>query len=251
MKRYSYIIAAIALAALVFCIDGCGPQVHQPAKEGEYRSMIRLWPQHHLVDTLEQQLIEAFKKYPECCDEVWFCVEDGLDVTPEEQAKRRDKLMKAADDVRSLGIIAGLQTVTIGHPSHTTVDSDTNIFGWRAMTGPDGSHCSSQTCPRDSSFLAFQAAYHAYYSETLQPDGIYIDDDLRITQHYPASCICFCDHCIAEFNAKHGYSYTREGLVKALLDNEDGVRGNWIAFSQESLGIVGGYIGKAVHEVSP
>lgn len=243
-------LTAAAVTATLL-LTGCESESKKPVADGEYRSMIRLWPAHHLDDSLEMQLIEAFKKYPGSCDEVWFCVEDGLDVTPEEQAKRRDKMMKAADDVRSLGIIAGLQTVTIGHPSHLTVDSDINDFGWRAMTGPDGSHCATQTCPRDSSFLAFQAAYHAYYSETLQPDGIYIDDDLRITQHYPAVSICFCDHCIAEFNAKHSCSFTRESLVKALLDNEEGVRANWIAFSQESLAIVGGYIAKAVHEVSP
>jgi len=213
--------------------------------------MIRLWPAHHLNDTLETQLIEAFKKYPDCCDEVWFCFEDEYNVPREQQMKNRDKLAKAAADVRELGIIASLQTVTVGHPSQVATPYDTNSLGFRAMTGIDGVHAQGQTCPRDTNFLRHQAEEHAFYCEVLQPESIYIDDDLRITQHYPAESICFCDECMRQFNEQFGRNFTRETLQAALLNNVEGVRKEWITFSQESLAMVGRWISRDVHKVSP
>lgn len=249
MNRTLKLFAA-GLAFLLFA--ACGTPSHQEVPDGEFRSIIRLWPAHHLNETLENQLVEAFKKYPRSCDEVWFCVEDDYRIDPREREENRRKLDKAASDMRSLGIIPSLQTVTIGHPNPEAVsDSDTNIFGYRAITSPDGVRCATQTCPRDTAFLNMQAEYHAYYSETLQPENIFIDDDLRITQHYPAESICFCDSCLAGFNREYGYAYSRPGLLRALLDNEADVRQNWISFSQESLAMVGRYIAREVHKVSP
>ena len=244
--------AFVAAGLLLAALSACSGPARESVAEGEFRSIIRLWPSHHLDETLEGQLVEAFKEYPRCCDEVWFCVEDDYRIDSVDRAERRRKLDKAASDMRALGIIPSLQTVTIGHPNPEAVASaDTNIFGYRAMTGADGVRCATQTCPRDTAFLNMQAEYHAYYSRTLQPDNIFIDDDLRITQHYPAESICFCDSCIAGFNREYGHSYSREGLVRALVDNDGDVRRNWIAFSQESIAMVGRYIAREVHKVSP
>lgn len=249
-KRHS-LIHASAAAILLMALAGCGENAHKPVADGEYRSVIRLWPSHHLIDTLEENLVKAFRKYPQACDEVWFCCEDEYTIDSAERAGRRDKMAKAAEDMRSLGIIPSLQTVTIGHPNQEACASAVNQFGYRAMTGADGVHARTQTCPRDTAFLNMQAEYHAYYSEAFQPDNIFIDDDLRVTQHYPVESLCFCDHCIGEFNSEFGYSYTRESLVEALVANVPGVRQNWVSFSQASLAMVGRYIAREVHKVSP
>ena len=146
----AFVVAGLLLAAL----SACSGPARESVAEGEFRSIIRLWPSHHLDETLEGQLVEAFKEYPRCCDEVWFCVEDDYRIDSVDRAECRRKLDKAASDMRALGIIPSLQTVTIGHPNPEAVASaDTNIFGYRAMTGADGVRCATQTCPRDTAFL--------------------------------------------------------------------------------------------------
>lgn len=229
----------------------CAPQPHKHVQDGEYRSMIRLWSEHHRSDSLESQLVAAFRQYPQCCDEVWFYDGDPEPLPLEENERRAAQMVKAAEDMRGLGIIPSLQTISIGHPDQTWTPNTINSDGYRAMTSVDGVHCDGQTCPRDSAFLADIAWRHAFYAERLHPECIYLDDDLRITSHFPAAELCYCDECLAEYNALNGSSFTREQLKAALEANVPGVRSSWIRFSQESLAMVARHISRAVHEVSP
>lgn len=246
--KLRHIITATAICA---AMSSCSTRGHQPAKDGEFRSMIRLWSEHHLSDTLENQLVAALVKYPNSCDEVWFYDGDPKDMSMDEYERRALKMASAAQDMRGLGIIPSLQTITIGHPSHKSTLSPVNKDGYRAMTASDGVHCEGQTCPRDSAFLRDVAWRHAFYADRIHPECIYIDDDLRITSHFPAVELCYCDECLAQYNAESGHSFTREQLKAALDANLPGVRSSWIWFSQESLAMVAREISKAVHEVSP
>ena len=50
---------------------------------------------------------------------------------------------------------------------------------------------------------------------------------------------CFCDRCLAAFNAKTGGSWTRTELVAKLNGKavREPVRAQWIAFNAESLAL--------------
>lgn len=37
--------------------------------------IVRLWPDHHKDSALREELLQALKKYPDFCDEVWLCME--------------------------------------------------------------------------------------------------------------------------------------------------------------------------------
>lgn len=76
MMSFRSFSAFVAAGLLLAALSACSGPARESATEGEFRSIIRLWPSHHLDETLEGQLVEAFKEYPRCCDEVWFFVED-------------------------------------------------------------------------------------------------------------------------------------------------------------------------------
>ena len=244
-----HIIASFAICAAM--ISSCAQHERQSARDGEFRSIIRLWAAHHLSDTLESQLTSAFRRYPGCCDEVWFYDGDPTELSLEEYRRRAGKMAKAAGDMNGLGIIPSFQTISIGHPTENITASAINDAGYRAMTSAEGIHCADQTCPRDTAFLRDLSWRCALYAEAIQPDCLYIDDDLRITSHSPAGELCYCDECLALYNSQNGSSYTRAELKEALQANVPGVRKSWIRFSQESLAVVARAVSKAVHEVSP
>ena len=57
-----------------------------------------------------------------------------------------------------------------------------------------------------------------------EPYRVWVDDDLRARNHKPVEYGCFCDDCLAKFNEKYGYSFTREELVKAINRTDIAVR---------------------------
>ena len=245
MNRY-LLFAAVALA----CVFSCGkPEAPVQADKPEFKMHIRLWTHHYQDDELSAQLLEALKKYPGFCDEIWFEPKYGpsMEVDPADV----EKLARITEQVRELGIVPSLQIISVGHPNPAN-PVDPRIH-WSTMTGPDGTVANTQSCPRDKTFQEDVVRITVPYVKAVQPYGIWVDDDLRMTLHDPVQDACFCDSCIAAFNEKHGYHYSRAALVKALRDNaEEGLlRKRWIAFEQESMALEAGALAKAVHEVSP
>ena len=77
------------------------------------------------------------------------------------------------------------------------------------------------------------------YAARLGFAALWIDDDLRIAYHRPADSSgrrsgCFCQTCIAAFNAETGGKWTRETLAGAVL-TDDAVCARWRRFSIQSL----------------
>lgn len=68
--------------------------------------------------------------------------------------------------------------------------------------GAEDTYCS---CPRDPRFLAYMRAVARIYAAN-HPASVWIDDDLRIDNHYPASRGsldgCWCKTCIANLDGK-------------------------------------------------
>jgi len=85
--------------------------------------------------------------------------------------------------------------------------------------GAEDTYCS---CPRDPRFLAYMRAVARIYAAN-HPASVWIDDDLRIDNHDPATRGsldgCWCKTCIAEFNAETSGKWTRETLAAAARKN--------------------------------
>ena len=202
-----------------------------------------------------QGTLKAFRDNPKCCDEVWFSTGETLPPL----AWHRDHCVvvkRAAEDIRQLGYGVSLQIeMTIGHGDKFPTKEERRIFSknWTGWTCIDGTECKYCNCPRQPGFISRIAEVGAMYAQ-IKPDVIWIDDDLRTRQHYPATGMvvgCWCAKCLADFSAEEGVTWTREKLAEAWKNNNKDVRRRWLDFNARSLGEVAAAITRAVHKVSP
>jgi len=76
--------------------------------------IVRLWPDHHKDSALREELLQALKKYPDFCDEVWLCME--FETFSKEAHKESARAMAvAAERLRNAGIGVSIQGITLGH----------------------------------------------------------------------------------------------------------------------------------------
>ena len=235
-------------------LTSCRPSPAVSATDSEFKTILRLWPDHHKDTLLLEELLEAVAKYPDACDEVWFCME--FETLSEEAHRQSARAMKrAAERMRGLGVEVSVQGITIGHGDdfESGTENDALKPTWGTMVDAWGRRAQTGHCPRQKAFLDYLSRVYGLYAEACRPACVWLDDDLRITHHAPARSICFCDTCLKAFNARHGSEWTRESLAQALDRNEGNgaLRRAWIAFSQESLAGVTRTVARSVHSVSP
>jgi hypothetical protein len=212
--------------------------------------VIRLSSQHHTDKALLQQTVDALTRYKSCCDEVWFRTESGLPPLARQQESAK-LLVDAAAAVRAIGVEPGLQiSSTIGHSD--LIAADFSGLTWGTMVGADGVKAKRSSCPRQPDFLKYLHDMAAAFA-ACKPSSVWLDDDLRLSNHAPVAAGCYCETCLAAFNQQVGGAFTRETLVAALAKGEGAValRKKWIVFGQESLAGVARAVAKGVHEVSP
>lgn len=249
-------LSLLALSSVI--LFSCGTKPAPADGDDGFRSMIRLWMAHHEDEALNSSLMDAFAKYPDCCDEVWFefdCIPGESKASMDEKA---EKLKAAAERMRAAGIVVSTQVVAIGHPQGEPAfpnDPESlkkNRYGYRPVVSNTGYAATTQTCPRDTAFANFHARVYAHYCGAVKPYAVYIDDDLRVVSHNPAPVICFCDECLKLFGERTGTGWTRASLTKALEDNVPaGIRKEWVKFSAEGLAQYARTVSRAVHEVTP
>ena len=196
---------------------------------------------------------QAISENPGCCDEVWFST--GIGVPPlawhREQAAR---LGKAADDLRKLGIVPSLQfQATLGHSDALSACEDCSAKTWTGWTGSTGVEDKYCNCPRQSAFLAYVREMARAYA-AFKPGSVWIDDDLRIGNHTPATkgseLGCWCGTCIADFNAEMEASWTRPALAAAIA-KDAALKEKWLAFSIRSICEVARAIAEEFRSHSP
>ena len=189
-----------------------------------------------------RRTFQMIAENPGCCDEVWFST--GIGIPPFEwHAENAARIARGAEELRAIGIASGLQIqATIGHADDLAATERTDGKTWRGWTGRDGTECLFCNCPRQPAFLDFVRGMTEIYA-SFHPSSVWIDDDLRIVGHSPAApwskanegwVGCWCDTCIAAFNAETGGSWTRETLDKAMTMESELFR-QWKAFSERSV----------------
>lgn len=198
---------------------------------------------------------KALAENPGCCGDVWFSTGESFPSLDWHREHLRC-LRVAAEDVRKLGIQASLQfEATIGHGDNFPTAEERKIFekSWTGWTGPDGRECVYCNCPRQPAFLRRLAEVSAIYAE-IRPAVVWIDDDLRPTNHFPATGEdgpgCWCATCVAAFAAEEKREWTRETLRADCMRNA-ALRERWYDFSSRSLAEVACTIARAFRKVSP
>lgn len=190
---------------------------------------------------------------PGCCDEVWLST--GIGVPPVGvHADRAARMVRAAKELRALGIMPSLQfQATLGHGDGLSLTEDCSAKKWTGWTGSTGVEAKACNCPRQSGFLEYVRAVARLYAE-FKPAYVWIDDDLRFDNHAPATAGsrpgCWCERCIADFNAATGGKWTRTSLDAAVA-NDAALMKSWIAFSEDSIAEVARVIAEEFHRISP
>ena len=169
------------------------------------------------------RLIDSHRRHPGACDEFWFSA--GLRMTPEGAAAAAEKIAAFRPLCNEVGIrLSYQQGLTLGHgvlehgipkPGEQTFPDD----AWRIDA--DG-HRLSLLCPRSPFVLNYEREFAKAILRVTRPDSFWLDDDLRLGAWKPQGC--FCDRCLAAFNAKTDGNWTRAELAKRLFGT--GTAGN-------------------------
>ena len=196
---------------------------------------------------------EMIAANPGCCDEVWFST--GIGVPPVSvHAERAARMVRAAAELRKLGIVPSLQfQATIGHGDGLSLTEDCSAKTWTGWTGSTGVEAKACNCPRQSGFLEYVREVSRLYA-AFKPAFVWIDDDLRFDNHSPATDGsrpgCWCERCIADFNAISGGKWTCRSLDAAVAKDEKLLQ-KWIGFSEDSVAYVARTIADEFHRISP
>ena len=237
--------AAAALAACALAAHGDGSLM-----------LMRLGSGHTASDEQWAKTFSNLKEYRGACDEVWFSTGCGFPSIEwnREHAKR---MARYAEQCRAAGIVPSLQVQsTIGHSDAVRVKN--SVMSWRGFTGRGGEACRECSCPRNEKFIEyFREVSRAYAA--FRPAWVWIDDDLRIMGHAPASpwskmvegwIGCWCPDCIAAFNAETGGAWTRETL-DAAMSKDAALYDRWEKFSFAGVANVSRAIAEEFHAISP
>ncbi len=198
-----------------------------------------------------ERTLEQLKRFPNCCDEVWFST--GLGVAPLSTHKRLSETMgRNAAELRKLGIVPSLQfQSTIGHGDGINASRDNSGLQWGTYVGKHGEKCKYINCPRQPGFIRYlEEMAHLYGA--WHPGSVWVDDDLRLNNHSPAMDPggCYCADCLKAFSEREGKEYTREELVSACEQDLE-LEKRWLLFGQESLKMDAEAIARGFKEISP
>lgn len=202
-----------------------------------------------------EELISAIKRHPNSVNAVWLNTKYGYPSLADHK-EYAALLSKIAKRLREVGIAVDLQlSNSIGHGAYMSkLDCSALVCEnspVRKLVGHNGVVAEYSFCWNDEHFIEYNRELVKYYISAIRPGEFWIDDDLRATNHAPVNFGCFCEHCIAKFNNKYGYSFDRESLVNEFLHGDVAVRDRYIKQIQDGISNLTAEICKVVKEYSP
>lgn len=209
---------------------------------------------HHKIKKHSEELIEAIKRHPGCCDEVWFASEYGYPKLSTHK-QTADNITELAELYKAAGIKVSLQiSNTIGHGEYMKSKDCSGLVyeGSKVekMVDADGTVADYSFCWRGENFIKYTVEEMKNYAK-VNPDTFWIDDDLRAYNHAPVNYGCFCDNCIKTFNKENGHNFTREEIAYEMSYGDTKVREEYIQFIRDGLEKFTEIITKALIEGSP
>jgi len=256
MKLNIKLGAVLFSAAALFC--SCSNSSSEVQNDPDCTlMMLRFRGTTTYSDEAWDDTFRIIKENPGCCDEVWFSTGLGfpsLDI----HRQRASIINRGTQELKSIGVGSSLQVqMTIGHGDYLA-QGEEHLYKelkwtkWTGSTGMVDKYCS---CPRNPEFLKYMREMAHIYAET-HPRSVWIDDDLRYNNHTPATdgshIGCWCDRCIADFNAATDGKWTAKKLAKALDKGKDEeLVKAWEKFCISSLDDIARIIGEEFVKVSP
>jgi hypothetical protein len=159
------------------------------------------------------------------------------------------KLRIAGAELRAAGIEMSLNPwVTLGHSERGYPHP--KALGFAPMVGDDGSVSPDTACPADPAWQRYIADSYAIFASA-GPKILWLEDDHRLHNHPPLRMGCFAKPTLDEFARRIGKQWQREDLVRAIVQNEGGVRGQWMGFTGDLWEENARRIRQAVHAVDP
>lgn len=185
-----------------------------------------------------KEVLALHRRYPGACDEMWLA--HGAGACLEDVRTAFEKLASYRPILEDLGIAVGFQQgVTLGHQDIAAeagggLDGRIAAFPEDAWQRDDEGRVRRMFCPRSPALHEYEREYLKNLGETLSPESIWLDDDLRLGLGVPG---CFCDRCLAAFSGMCGEPLSREKLVARLRGGaeKDPIRRVWRKFKSESL----------------
>lgn len=170
------------------------------------------------------ELIAAIQAHPGSCDEVWLATDYGFPSMETHRASA-EALGKIAEKFRAIGVRVSLQlSNSLGHGQYMSARDCSGLVyeGSPAenMVGHRGERADYCFCWRGAHVREYVRQELSLYAAAVQPDTVWIDDDLRATNHFPVEYGCFCETCLAQFCARYGVEISREALVRAINRGE-------------------------------
>ncbi len=213
-------------------------------------SAIRLRKPHTDREEVWNGLREQFAKHRAGVDEVWFSTGISFPKMEEHRAAAQ-RLAKAADDLRKIGILPSLQIqATIGHGDAFLRYADNSGMTWQGFTSANGAVAKGCNCFRAPGFLAYMKEMATLYAAAMRPYSAWIDDDIRIVNHGGPGWGCHCEYCLGKFAEKEGKKRTRKQLVEEMK-TDAALAARWRAFAFEGEAELVRVIAEAVHAASP
>lgn len=181
-----------------------------------------------------------------CCDEIWIAVYFHRPIEAHE--KIVNELRPIVKDLKEKGIRVVFENGTnLGHGSDPCPIPE--LEDVEKMVGANGYRCTGAFCPSGKKFLEYQSRVMRMYA-SLEPYGIYLDDDFRLDWHGNANYGCFCEDCVAEYNAKHNTAYSGLEIAEKMLTDID-VRNDYINMMREHMAIYTRTLSEAAVDVCP
>ena len=239
------LFAAVAACALSACAESPWPLV-----------VVR---QQEEIDDHPEKLkaiLEAHRRHPGSCDEMWMADRDFFR-TRAQLKHHLDAINACRADFERAGVkIAFQQGYDIGHWQA----GDEKIIRSEFPEGADifqrdrnGDEIVGILCPRSPDVLAWETEYAETVGRALDPASYWIDDDLRMGT-FGKRDACFCDRCLAAFNAETKQNLTRAEIVRRLFDGDcarDPIRRQWMDFNAGSLAAFAAAARKGMDRVGP
>ena len=197
-----------------------------------------------------ERLIDCHRRHRGASDEFWFSA--GGRSVPKIAAEQCAKFARFRPLCDEVGIALSYQQgLTLGHgeahdgkpkPDEQKFPDD----AWQVDQNGKKFHI---LCPRSPEVIEYERAFAKAVIGTANPASYWLDDDLRLGICKPNGC--FCDRCLAAFNAKTGGQWTRETLTAKLFSKSvrEPVRAAWSAFNAESLAVYAAVVRQATDEL--
>lgn len=215
-----------------------------------FRIGIHSW----ITDNRFQELTDLFETYKGVTDEVTFFTSETHPPLPLKTIEERAAILaRRMPKVRELGYKAGINILsTIGHHNENLPNSLSTDY--TRMTDLDGNVCLGSFCPNDEGMREYIKQVYQIVA-SVNPDYIWIDDDVRLFGHMPITCGCFCDNCLSIFEEEFGVKYTKDLLRNAFnngaKETKLDIRRKWLQHNRNTMARLFDLIEKAVHELKP